>query len=325
MKKFFKYFVYFLGVALLLILGAIVYLKFFLPNTGPAPDLKVDMSTENIERGKYLANHVSVCIDCHSTRDWSTFSGPLVVGTEGKGGGIFNQQLGFPGTYFAPNLTPYHLIDWTDGEIFRAITTGVSKDGRALFNVMPYLHFGKMDKKDIEAIIAYIRTLKPIENNVSSSSSDFPMNFLINTLPEKAQFTTMPAKSDELNYGSYVINAAGCAECHTKREKGKPVGKPFAGGFEFKLPDGSVLTSANITPDKATGIGTWTKEEFIQKFKMYTDSSYVNHKVNRGELQTLMPWTMYSGMKTEDLEAIFTYLQSVASVNNKIEKFKPAK
>lgn len=325
MKKVLKYLTYLLGFLVILILGAMAYLKFFLPNTGPAPDLKVDMSNENIERGKYLANHVTVCIDCHSTRDWSSFSGPLTPETQGKGGEIFDQKLGFPGKFIAPNITPYNLKNWTDGEIFRAITTGVTKNGNALFNVMPYSHYGKMDRKDIEALIAYIRTLKPIANNTESHNPDFPMNFLINTLPEKAKFTSMPTVTDQVNYGGYMVNAAGCAECHTKQVKGKVVGEPFAGGFVFKLPDGSVLTSANITPDKATGIGSWTKEEFLEKFKLFTDSSYVNPKVKRGEMQTLMPWTMYSGMKTEDLEAIYAYLRTITPVSNKIEIFKPAK
>ena len=81
------------------------------------------------------------------------------------------------------NLTPYHLGNWTDGEIFRAITTGVSRDGHALFPVMPYTSYAKMDPADIKDIIAYLRTLKPIHNAIPAAESDFPMNFIINTMP----------------------------------------------------------------------------------------------------------------------------------------------
>lgn len=325
MKKMFKILGYALLVVVIIVAGLIIYVKTMLPNVGPAPELKVELSLENIERGKYLANHVMLCIDCHSTRDWSLFSGPMVQGTEGKGGETFDQKLGFPGKYVAPNITPYALQSWTDGEIFRAITSGVSKDGRALFNIMPHHNYGKLDKKDIEAVIAYIRTLEPIKTETEISSSDFPMNFIINTLPKEPSFSKIPPQSDKINYGKYIITAAGCIDCHTKQEKGEFVGELYSGGFEFRSPDGSVVRSSNITPDKETGIGSWTNEQFINRFKMYADSSYVNAKVAQGSFQSTMPWTMYAGMKDEDLDAIFKYLISLSPVNNRVEKFSSSK
>ena len=325
MKKIMRIGTYIFGVVFLLIALILTYVKTMLPNVGPAPELKVEITKEKIDRGKYLANHVMLCMDCHSTRDWNSFSGPMVVGTEGKGGEIFDQVLGFPGRYVARNITPFGLQNWTDGEIFRAITSGVSKDGRALFSIMPHHNFGQLDPKDIEAVIAYLRGLNPIENKPQLSSSDFPMNFIINTIPQKPNFNPIPEKSDKIKYGKYIITAAGCIDCHTKQEKGKFVGELYAGGFEFKLQDGSIVRSANITPDKTLGLGNWTSEQFINRFKMYTDSSYVNPKPNAGEFQTMMPWTMYSGMDKVDLEAIFAYLQSLAPVKNQVEKFTSSK
>lgn len=322
-NKFVKVLVYLLLAVVILIGGLLTYVKTMLPNVGPAPELKVAMTPENIERGKYLANHVNVCMDCHSTRDWSTFAGPLVKGTEGKGGEIFDENLGFPGRFVAPNITPAGIKDWTDGEIFRAVTCGVNKQGKALFPIMPHPNFGKMDENDIHAIIAYIRSLKPIENKTEASVANFPMNFIINTIPAKAAFTKMPAPSDEVAYGKYLVNAASCNDCHTKQEKGKFVGEPFAGGFEFKFPDGSIVTSMNITPDP-TGIGTWDKATFVSRFKMYTDSGYVPQKVKAGEFNTVMPWTMYAGMSTQDLEAIYAYLKTLKPAQNTVERFKSA-
>ncbi|MCC6601406.1 MAG: cytochrome C, partial [Crocinitomicaceae bacterium] len=150
MKKVLKYFVYVVGVLIIIVIALLSYLKFALPDVGPAPQMKVEITPEKLERGKYLANHVMLCMDCHSTRDWDYFSGPMVAGTEGKGGETFDQKLGFPGKYIAPNITPFHLKSWTDGEIFRAITEGVSQDGRALFPIMPHHLFGQLDKTDIE-------------------------------------------------------------------------------------------------------------------------------------------------------------------------------
>lgn len=325
MKKFLRISAYASIVIVLLLIIALTYVKIMLPSVGNPPDLKVEMSQQNIERGSYLANHVSVCIDCHSARDWSIFAGPPIAGTEGQGGEVFDQNLGFPGKYVAGNITPYNLDSWTDGEIFRAITTGVAKDGKALFSIMPYHNFGLMDKSDIEAIIAYIRTLKPIENDPDQSSSDFPMNFIINTLPKKANFTTIPSKSDTLQYGKYLVTASGCADCHTNQVNGKNVGELFAGGFEFKFPDGSIVHSSNITPDKTTGIGNWTKEEFIARFKMYEDSAYRSIDVQPGAFQTLMPWIMYAGMTTEDLSAMYKYIHNLKPVENKTIKFTPPK
>ena len=86
-----------LSIIIALIGTSVIYLKFVLPNVGNAPVLNVEMTNERIARGEYLANHVTVCIDCHSTRDWSRFSGPPMPGTFGKGGDVFNQKFGFPG------------------------------------------------------------------------------------------------------------------------------------------------------------------------------------------------------------------------------------
>jgi hypothetical protein len=55
---------------LLILLLCIGYIYFILPRI-PIPDLKVEITPERIARGKYLANHVTVCVDCHSTRVWS--------------------------------------------------------------------------------------------------------------------------------------------------------------------------------------------------------------------------------------------------------------
>ena len=319
LKKIIKY----ISIALLLfVIGLALYLKFFLPNVGAAPELKVDITAERVERGKYLANAVCACMDCHSTRDWSRFSGPLVDGTTGKGGEVFDENVGFPGKYYSKNITPSALKDWTDGEIFRAITCGVNKNGKALFPVMPYTYYGKMDKEDILSIIAYVRTLEPIENKPSESKSSFPMNFIINTIPQKAQLKAKPQETNIYAHGAYLSLAAGCIECHTPVDKGQIiVEKSFSGGREFVFPDGSILRSPNITSDEKTGIGAWTEEQFVQLFKTRADSSSYNKKVLPGEFNTLMPWSMYGKMKTEDLKAIYVYLKRIKGIENNVEKF----
>jgi hypothetical protein len=62
-----------------------------------------------VDRGSYLTHHVAVCMDCHSQRDFTKFSGPIIPGTEGIGGDKFDQGVGIPGVLTAPNITPAAL------------------------------------------------------------------------------------------------------------------------------------------------------------------------------------------------------------------------
>ena len=323
MKKVLKVIGLTLGVAVVGVIGAMTYVKLALPDVGAAPEMKVEITPARVARGEYLAQHVALCADCHSTRDYSRFAAPPLPGTLGMGGELFDQKMGFPGSFTSKNITPYGIGEWTDGEVYRAITTGVSRDGHAFFPVMPYPYYGRMNEEDAKSIVAYLRTLKPIEHKPADSKADFPFNFILNTIPQKANPMPLPASGDEQATGEYLTTMAGCAECHTPAERGQIVPeKMFSGGRVFELPTGT-LYSSNITPDKETGIGTWTKEAFVARFRAYADSSYVPHKVGPNEMQTMMPWTMYGGMKPEDLGAIYTYLMTVQPIKKLMpEKFK---
>lgn len=324
MKKFFKILLAIFLFFLVCIAGLLTYVKTALPDVGKAPELKIEATPEMLERGEYLAHNVVGCVECHSTRDFTKFAGPIDQASAGQGGELFGSLLGFPGEYYAPNITPYGIGDWTDGEVFRAVTSGVSKDGHALFPIMPYPHFGTMAKEDVYAIIAYIRTLKPVEYTAPKSSSKFPMNFIINTIPKAPAFTTIPPKEELIKYGEYITNAALCKDCHTVQIQGEyQMDKYMAGGFAMPMISGGTVRTANITPDKKTGIGNWTEQQFVSRFKMYADSSYVPATVKHGEFNTMMPWDFYSHMKEEDLKAIFAYLQSIKPVENVVVKFEP--
>jgi len=325
MKKALKIVGYIVLVLIVAVAGLLTYVKIALPNVGDAENITIEYTPERIERGKYLANNVSICMDCHSTRDFTKFSGPLVEGTLGQGGERFDQTIGMPGVFISKNITPEGISRYTDGELFQVITAGVTKEGRPMFPLMPYPYYGSMDTEDIYSIIAYIRSIAPIKNEVADSKADFPVNFIIHTIPKKGTPQTLPSKDNKIEYGKYLTNASGCRECHTKDKQGQIIPElQFSGGREFKFPDGSACRSANITPDKETGIGAWTSELFVQKFKMYKDSTFVLPDVAPGEYNTIMPWTMYAGMEREDLEAIFAYLQTLTPMNNSVSKWSPA-
>jgi mono/diheme cytochrome c family protein len=316
-----------IGILLMLTVIAIVviasYVKISLPNVGLAPDIKVVSTPENVERGAYLANHVVVCMDCHSSRNWDEFAAPLIAGTFGEGGEKFDKVLGFPGTYYAANITPAGIGRWTDGQIFRAITTGVGHDGHAMFPVMPYQSYGKLDSNDIVAVIAYLRTLAPVAHDIAAPVSDFPMSIIINTIPKKATLTRMPSPDDSVAYGKYLFTAAACHDCHTPFENGKyDETKLMAGGRMFTLPSGTIY-SANITPDEETGLGFWSRDAFLNQFRQYRDSATAHRKLQPGDMQTIMPWTAYTGMTDKDLAAIYDYLRTIPAINSQVPKFKP--
>jgi hypothetical protein len=322
MKKGGKIAIY-VVLGLFIVIGSLLgYVKWALPNVGEPEKLTVEINPVRLERGRYLANHVALCVDCHSTRDWSRFAAPNIQKTLGAGGELFDAQIGFPGSVHSPNITPYNLKNWTDGELFRLITTGVTRDNKALINIMPYTAYGKMDKEDIYSIIAYVRSLSPKSSIYPKRQLDFPLNFIVNTIPKKAAFQKLPLAADTLKYGGYLVNAAACVDCHTKQEKGNSIaGLEYSGGRVFATPFGT-LHSANITPDKPTGIGNWTKAQFIAKFKSY-GASYVPPPVGADGYQTIMPWTMFGGMSEADLGAIYAYLRTVKPIKNPVTKFIP--
>jgi len=315
-----------LGVLIIGIGGLVTYVNLALPDAGLAPDLKVELTQERIDRGSYLANSVTVCMDCHSQRDWTKFSGPLVTGSNGSGGEKFSAEMGFPGDFYSPNLTPSHLGDWTDGEIYRAITAGVNKDGKPLFPLMPWPNYGKMDTEDVYAIIAYIRSLSPIENTPPPSEPSFPFSLILRTLPHAGTPEIRPDTSNSVEYGKYLVSAAACADCHTPvNERAEPLpGMHLAGGREFPMMKATVRSS-NLTADLETGIGKWSKEQFVQRFKAYADSNYHPNTVAEGDFNTVMPWTMYGSMTVSDLSAIYSYLQTVQPVSHKVERFTASK
>jgi cbb3-type cytochrome oxidase cytochrome c subunit len=323
MKRVLKFLGIIILVVIVAIAGVLTYIVTAFPKVKAAPAMKIVATPEMLKRGSYLANCLCLCVDCHSQRDFTKFGGPLVAGTIGQGGEPFDHSVGFPGSFYARNITPYNLGTWTDGEIYRAITTGVDKDGKPLFPVMPYQNYGKLDTNDIKAVIAYIRTLPAVKNDVPQSKADFPMNVIMHTIPQEATPQVMPAKGDAVAYGKYIATAASCIDCHTRSSNGKFVGELFAGDFEFHMPDGSTIRSANITPDKETGIGMWTKEIFLAKFKMFADSNYHAPTVKTGQANTLMPWDNYSKMDSSDLTALFAYLQTVKPVKQQVTHYSP--
>jgi mono/diheme cytochrome c family protein len=310
---------------LLLVVAAsgLGYLFTAYPNVPVEADYRIVSTPERIARGKYLSDHVTGCTMCHTPRDWTKFAGPFNTERAGVGGDRF--ELGSAGVLYSKNITPAAIGSWTDGELRRAVLNGVSRDGTPLFPLMPYPHFGVMDEEDIQSILSYIRTLKPIEGAVPARTLGFPLNLIVRTIPSRQEQQKRPHPSDKLAYGRYMLRSALCADCHTPiDEQGTPLpGMDFGGGMLI-TETGYRVHAANITPDADTGIGSWTEQQFIDKFKAFENTPSATLSDTERRQNTPMPWTAYAGMTREDLSAIYAALRVQKPIVNRVNKFPDA-
>jgi mono/diheme cytochrome c family protein len=313
-----------LAIAIVVPAGGLAYLYLRKPAQAPPSDIKVAMTPERIERGKYLFEGIADCDGCHSQRDFTRVIGPVVPAGRGRGVVMSEIVPELPGTVVAPNLTPdaeTGLGAWTDGEKIRAIREGIGRDGRALFPMMPYQAFRRMSDDDVQSLVAYMNTLAPVRHPLPPTKLAFPVNLMIRSAPQPAGSVATPDRSDRLKYGEYLVTVGGCGGCHTPVERGAPIaGKEFAGGEKFDAPAYGVVYSANITPDLETGIGKWDEEFFVKKFYDYREYDEKGPpKVTGPEQFTLMPWLALSRLTRDDLGAIYTYLRTLKPIRNAVE------
>ncbi len=312
--------------ALAITVGA-TYVGTYRPAYRPAPELMIQRTAERVERGRYLVENVTGCMQCHTDRDWTLYGGPAKRSSWLGGGESLTPEQGFPGTLRLPNLTSDDetgLGRWSDGEILRALREGVDRNGRALFPMMPYHVYRHLSDQDATAIVAYLRTVAPIENPQPATDVAFPVSFFIKTIPEPLDAPVErldPADSER--HGELLANVAGCEFCHTPRnERMEPLpGMAFAGGRELEGAFGNVR-SANLTPH-ATGLGGRSRDEFIGIFKAFAGDGGSAIDVEP-QNNTPMPWSDFAQMTEDDLGAIYDYLQTVAPVENSVDSLRPS-
>jgi cytochrome c553 len=307
----------------------VMWLSVRKPASRPASTEKVEASAAQVERGRYVVEHVSDCLGCHSDH-LTTFGFPVKPGSEGQGGFIFDKKLGFPGVVAAQNITPdaeFGLGKWTDGEIIRAFREGVDRNGDALFPMMPYQHLRNMSDEDAKAVVAYLRTLKPVHNTVPAKHIDFPVNLLVKFAPKPVDGTVKsPDPHNSVAYGKYLTTIGGCYECHTPHDDHNALiaEKAFSGGWEMRGPWGRNFT-ANLTPAPGTYMASATKAEFIGRFKAFASLNAMNSPQSPAGRNTIMPWLAFAGMTENDLGAIYDYLKTVKPIENKVVTFPDAK
>lgn len=264
------------------------------------------------ERGQYLVEGLGACGNCHTPK------GPQGDIQDRHLAGGFGLDMAF-GSWVAPNITPDRLTGigtWTDAQIVRAIRDGKHRDGRTLGPPMPYQLYRGLSNRDVKAMVAYLRTVRPVFNQVLRSRYRITLPASYGPLVKSVR---EPSRKDPVRYGRYLAGAvAHCVECHSPHKRGDQpdLARPFAGGFLFVGPWGTSY-SANITPDEETGIGKWTDDEIVR-------ATFNGVKPGGGTLLPPMPWPYYAGRVTDaDARAIVAYLRSVRAIVNKVPPAEP--
>lgn len=327
MSKVLGVVVWIVSVLAILVVVATVYFLLRYPRSSDPPQITVAATPERLARGEYLFHSVAQCAVCHSPRNAIGAFPYVDPATLGLGGAPF--PLGEAGIVYGRNITPTALGSWTDGQLIRALREGVSAKRQALFPIMPYSNYRHLAEEDLYSLVVYLRTLPPGTDLVPLRQLHFPMSFIVRMMPSPAEWpppATAPDASDQVAYGRYLTTVASCADCHTPHgERGEPLpGMDFAGGNEFPV-EGWVARTANITPDSATGIGRWTREDFVGRFK--STEVYATAIKARGpdEPHTPMPWPYYATMTEQDLGAIYDYLRSLTPVEHRVVPFERTK
>ena len=232
----------------------LVTLAFVLLAAAPA-SAQSPPARDLIARGKYVFAATGGC-GCHTEKDRPVNSGGR------KYEGPF-------GTVYSTNITPDRqtgIGDWTDDQIITAIRLGRRPNGERLIPVHPYPVFNGMAEEDLRAVVAYLRSLPPV-NRANQPKKVIPLFegvFLPAWLAAFAPRETPPptAPTSGLARGEYLVRAVGhCGECHTPRGLTQATDNTrFLGGTP-KGPDGDPVP--NITPDKDSGL-TWSEEEIAE-------------------------------------------------------------
>jgi len=282
------------------------------PETRPLTDQRFEATPERLARGEYLANNVSGCMVCHSDLDWEAPGFAIVEGRLGSGRNWAEEDLPWMS---APNLTPdttNGIGNLTDDQIARAIREGIHRSGRALFPMMPYESFRHMSDEDVASIVVYLRTLKPLVTNTPPTDIPFPLNRLINSVPQPVtEPVSAPPRSNQLAHGEYMVRIGICRDCHTPRnaQGAALTDLDFAGGNTLVGPFGSVAAT-NITQDPS-GIPYYDEQLFITMMR--------TGMVGARKIHDMMPWRMYGGQTDEDLRAVFAYLRTAPPVAHRVD------
>jgi mono/diheme cytochrome c family protein len=205
----------------------------------------------------------------------------------------------------ASNITPDNntgIGSWTDEEIINAIRNGKRPDGTMIGPVMPIVFYRNMSDTDVIAIVAYLRSVKPINNKVEKSKYKSP-------LPEsygpRIDHVADVPKGDQIAYGAYLASIGHCMACHTPMVNGKlDMTRVGAGGRELPAPGGGTIISSNLTPANPEGIAVWTDADV-------KNTIITGVRPDGRRLVRTMAFDWYKNISQDDLDALIAYLRTL--------------
>lgn len=250
----------------------------------PDVALPVTGSAAQVERGRHLAA-TRGCTDCHAA----------------DLGGAVTLDAPAIGRIASSNLTSAGVLrDYDDAALERAIRHGVRADGRALI-LMPSIDYAGLSDADTAALVAYLRSLPPVERTLPRSAMGplWRVLYLFGQLPilhvERIAHDRAPVQAPIAavtpEYGHYVAQV--CIGCH---------GGDFAGGPVPGAPPG-FPAAANLTFD-ASGLAGWSEDAFLRAMRegVRPDGSTID---------PFMPWKAFARMDEVELRALYAYLRSL--------------
>lgn len=243
--------------------------------SAPRPAFEASRAAELEQKGDpdkgKLVFYAGGCASCHA-----------IPGQDDRlklGGGL---EMHSPfGTFVAPNISPHKrdgIGDWRVIDLANAMVSGVSPKGEHYYPAFPYTSYHLTKTEDVRDLMAFIRTLEPVEGRARDHAMAFPFNIRRSLGLWKAMFfDTTPlqpdaSKSASWNRGRYLVEGLGhCAECHTSRHQlGGPVrSEHMAGGPD---PEGKGWVP-NITPH-ANGLARWSQKEIADLLKTGFTAEY---------------------------------------------------
>jgi mono/diheme cytochrome c family protein len=252
-----------------------------------------------VERGRYLVESIAGCGNCHTPKGKR---GQPVLAKKLAGGFTFKEK---PFDAVAANITPDKetgIGSWTNAQIIRAIREGIRPDGSLIGPPMPFELYRKISDTDVRAIVAYLRTVKPVRNKVKKSVYRMPLPKSWG--PPVGKVADVD-RSNKVAYGAYLAGPMGhCTECHTPMKKGRRVwSMTGVGGQAFRGPWG-VAVARNITPHPDDGIGKWTAAQIRRAIQKGVSA-------DGSPLKPPMAFGWYAKIKRGDMDAIVAYLQSL--------------
>lgn len=259
----------------------------------------VALAQSPVERGAYLVNTIMTCQNCHTPK------GPQGdIAEKTLAGGIRFDEKAFDVT--APNVTPDRATgigNWSDADIKKALQDGHRPNGVQLAAVMPSGFYKILIPSDLDAIVAYLRTVKPVNNKVPDPV--YKMDLPLHVFPGSEKPFTAADLNDKVKRGFYLATIGHCMECHTPfGDKGVDyVNAMGKGGREFPGPWG-VSTSPNITSHKTMGIGAWSDAEIKRAITQGVGK-------DGRKLKPPMGYGYYAKMTDEDVDAIVVWLRTV--------------